>query len=129
MKYLIGLLFALTLISCNKEIDDENPFKDTYFYQASCIIYNSLSDTMACLEYSTTFMSDTNTDCINQQTYYSSSGATSQNYSSGASAPACSLANLSGKCTKSNHRIFYYTTEFTAGQAQTECNTLGGTFQ
>lgn len=115
-------------MSCLGKKNEAKIIGNIYVYQASCQILKT-SVQIACIEYSTSFLTDTFSNCTTQPGLYSSYGATNSTHYSGTSAPACSETNLAGRCTLSNRRIFFYANEFSLGEAQTECNTLNGTLE
>ena len=121
---LILFLMMFAVVACNSSNTAKDLFKDAYLYQASCLITNSSNANLVCIEYSTSFMSNTNTDCINQNTTFNGLG---MSHNTGQGAPACTQTQRVGRCDLSNRRIHFYSPDFDRSEAQTECNILNGT--
>lgn len=97
-------------------------------YGPLCGLFNSSPALMLCIEYSKgTSLSSVDTSCANERTHYVSDGASSYAITE-AGTIYCDTDGVVGKCVLSNRTISYYSSEFTSGQAQSDCTWHGGTY-
>lgn len=125
MRFLMMVLIIFTVVSCNPS----EPEIKTPQRVPICGLFNITPTLMLCMEYtSNPTLSVAETDCFNQRSQYSSDGAVSYQ-SLGAGFIVCDTTNIVGQCTLADRKITYYSSEFTSGGAQSDCTSLGGTFQ
>lgn len=132
MKFMLGLLTLLALVGCSKEVDEDVLSGSVYFFKASCHIYTSTDADALCVEYLLDYTDyEPSNDCYDKENTYQTAGydIASSTFDDTEQASACSTDNVSGKCVLDEHQVFFYSSEFTYGEAQTECNTLGGTLE
>ena len=111
----LGFLFLLFLfVSCQPKVNDP---KIIFVPVEICKVDNKV-----CVEY--IFPSYLNESlCQSEGSRYAGSSAVLTKNSS------CPQQNVAGKCARSSDKIYYYLSDFTAGHAQTECNSRSGTFE
>ncbi len=92
---------------------------------ASCEITDLTFDDQECLEFYEGFSGDTEDSCDSAQTRNFPS---LKNHKDINSARTCPASDRSGVCEVESYKVIYYLDGYVAGAAQTECNSLSGTF-
>lgn len=132
MKFMFGLLTLLALVGCSKEVDEDILSGSIYFFKASCHVYTSTDQNALCVEYLLDYNDyDPFNDCNDKENEYRTAGynIASSSFHDTEGASACSTDNVAGKCVLEDQYVFFYSSEFTSGEAQTECNTLNGNLE
>ena len=123
----ILFLALLVIVGCAPKVDESDlTMGNFYFFGARCDIYDGSSNLIACIEYSSLLSTTLATDCVSDRDAF---GGANYSFTDAEGSPGCSSTNRSGLCKNSEGRFHFYNNKYTAGAAQTECNSLGGTLQ
>lgn len=120
IKYFV---FIFIFVGCKLVPDKDSSSKNL---KASCDIYNLSFDSIECIEFYQSFTGNSEDACDDAQDRNTGSLKTHRNSSK---AMACSKYSSVGRCKLNSFTVFFYPEGYTAGHAQTECNSLNGTFE
>lgn len=120
------ILALLALMGCGPEIKDEDITTGFYTFSARCDVLDGSFNVIVCIEYSSLFSTTLANDCMSDRDIF---GGANYSFTDTQGEPGCSSSNRSGICKTSEGKFHFYNNKYTAGAAQTECNSLGGTLQ
>lgn len=119
--FYLSFIFLTLVFGCQPKVDEDKLFSK---FSATCLVYDGY-ELMACRRYAVA--SDINSlSCDGEKNRYYNYGASKNRYST---AMDCEYSNIVGTCRIGSDKVYYYGTRFTAGAAQTECNSLSGTLE
>lgn len=120
-------LALLALVGCTPKVDsDDLVVPNFYFFSARCDVLNGSSSVIVCIEYKSLLSTTLASDCVSDRDAF---GGANYSFTDSEGAPGCSSANRSGICETSEGKFHFYNNKYSAGAAQTECNSLGGSYQ
>lgn len=129
---MMKLLILSTLIllgSCKLKVDKNNDIVNyTFIVGGNCHLVEVGQDAV-CVEYKYGSFSNAqmDTDCDNQNTYYSAVNVTTY-FSSHSPTIDCRSGGKVGSCALSTKRIYYYDNEWTTVGAEADCTSLNGDY-
>ena len=125
----IALIAALSFVAaCQQTRSDVEEASN--IAGGRCEISKNFTDIM-CFDFAEDYDANTaSTDCTNLgAVYVASQGANGQDFLSG-NANRCDTGGTVGTCTTSAGVMYYYSSHWSSGNAQTDCSsTLSGTWQ
>ncbi len=132
LRSLVILFLLLLSYSCKVDLNGKVTTGATtreFVLGGNCEVFNSSLDAMVCVEYDDYYHSESQMDanCDTLTTLYNAEGATGITFYYG-DFDACPSSNRVGKCIHSKNRIYYYSSEFGAGSAESDCLSLNGVF-
>lgn len=123
---LLVILGLLSLAACTPSDGDIT----IATYGPLCALGNSSGNIIYCMEYKMGTSSTTvEADCTQLKNDYGVYGASIKETTESGSFFYCDKPDIIGKCKLSNGLARFYSAGFTEGQAQSECTSLGGTYQ
>lgn len=123
-KYLTLFIVLLPLSSC--KIDTKSKLFNARALKASCDIHNISLSQLECIEFYPEFIGDSEELCDEAQHRHF---ASLKSHRDSNSATYCGSYRKIGSCKLSFHTVFFYEEGYSAGQAQTECNSMNGYFE
>lgn len=121
--FLLSILFSFCACDFLKKEEDEEKSPKLI---ASCLIQDIEFDDLECLEYYSGYSGDSEESCDDAQ---ERNFASLKNHRDQNSASYCPSTARIAQCKLSNHVLYFYEEGYSAGSAQTECNSLNGEFQ
>ncbi len=120
----IVLLLPIFLSGC--KTSGKNILSNTNNLKASCDIQNITLSQLECAEFYLDYSGNSETFCDEAQDRHSLS---LKSHRDSKTAASCTPLAKIASCKLSGHTVFFYEEGYTAGEAQTECNSMGGTFE
>lgn len=121
---IIYFFVLLGLLGCGPK-DADLTVGDIYFFAARCDVQDNSYRTIVCIEYDNYLSTTLGSDCISHRDAF---GGANYSFSDTQGDSGCSSSGRVGVCENSDGKFHFYNSKYSAGAAQTECNTLGGTF-
>ena len=127
MKNLINSSLALfcvfTLVSCKIDTKDKKSTEPAL--KASCDIQDITLSQLECIEFYPDFTGNSEDLCEEAQDRHFGS---LKSHRDSRKATTCVKYKSVGSCKLTDYTVFFYEKVYSAGGAQTECNSMGGNF-
>lgn len=119
------MLLTFSLTGCKLEPEDDLVEEPKLI--AKCVIQDLSLDNYECIEYYEGFSGSSADICDSAQDR--NIGSVKNHYDGDDTFYDCPSTERVALCKLTNHTVFFYEKGYGAGGAQTECNTLSGTYQ
>lgn len=125
MQNILLLSLFISLVGCKlSSKNNSNPISTSY--KASCDIQKVTLEYLECTEFYEDFSGNSEALCDDA---HARNFLSLMSHHDSSTATACWPNSRVASCAFPGHKIYFYDEGYTAGAAQTECNSLGGTFE